>query len=84
MMKPTNRSMIVHAAPNTTCMNTSGHRVLVITTTTIATNTTPANTKPTRGHDVEVRNCGWGTCVGGRRRRLRRGVACDGDHYPGA
>ncbi len=48
-MKPTNRSMIVQAAPNATCMNTSGHSVLTMTTTTSATKTTAAKTRPARG-----------------------------------
>ena len=47
--RPRNRSMIVHAAPNETWRNTSGHSLSIAMPTTSATNATATRISPLRG-----------------------------------
>ena len=70
MTNPRNRSMTVHPAPNTTCMNSSDQSPPVATTTISATRITPASTRPTRGTISKSGIADWGTGVSSASGRL--------------
>src|ERR1700722_949098 len=59
---PTNRSITVQPAPNTTCMKTSGQIVLTATATTSATSTIAASTSPNLGTISKSGIAGPGPC----------------------